>query len=422
MGKALIEIPKKVFFALVRVGRRPEDDEDERVRKAVLAILSFFLVSGIPKQALLSHNRGQDALALMLMTWAVAVVIGFIHFATTGQRRALQSIQLVMIVALATIIHIYNGSFEASYGMILWGALMPLGALLLCTRKEALIWLVVYMASVLAALFYTNQAVDPIEVTRSTERFLAIMGTVLGVSVGPFLLVWYFVSEMDKARAALRLKHAELEVEQEKSERLLLNILPEPIAARLKEDDETIADDFTEVTVLFADIVGFTSLSARTAPDQLVVMLNRVFSAFDEIAKARGVEKIKTIGDAYMAAAGLPEPQADHAGAMASMALDMREALASLNTELGTELDIRIGLATGPVVAGVIGKHKFIYDLWGDTVNVASRMESHGVPGQIQVSETVHEKLGDAWRFEDRGEIQIKGKGVMNSFFLLGPA
>ncbi|MDP6945245.1 MAG: adenylate/guanylate cyclase domain-containing protein, partial [Myxococcota bacterium] len=190
----------------------------------------------------------------------------------------------------------------------------------------------------------------------------------------------------------------------------------------LKDEDRTIADGFDLVTVLFADIVGFTALSARVRPDELVAMLNRVFSAFDEAAERHGIEKIKTIGDAYMAAAGLPQAQPEQAEAMAAMALEMQGALKTLNVEMSTDLDIRIGIHSGPVVAGVIGKRKFIYDLWGDTVNVASRMESHGEPGAIQVSGAVHDMLGERWRFEPRGEIQVKGKGPMATYFLLGRA
>jgi len=209
------------------------------------------------------------------------------------------------------------------------------------------------------------------------------------------------------------------ELAQARSEQLLLNVLPIPIAERLKRGERTIADHHPTATVLFADIVGFTQLSSGLAPTRLVAILNEVFSAFDHLADRHGLEKIKTIGDAYMVVGGLPEARADHAAAVARMALDMREAIAQVTA--GTGLEVRIGLHTGEVVAGVIGVRKFTYDLWGDTVNTASRMESHGAPGQIQLSEAAAQALGEQFECEARGEIEVKGKGPMRTFWLRGP-
>ena len=211
-----------------------------------------------------------------------------------------------------------------------------------------------------------------------------------------------------------------LHYEQEQGERLLLNILPKVIAQRLKQLESTIADNFEEVTVLFADIVGFTELSARFPPAQVVELLNRIFSAFDELSDYYGLEKIKTIGDAYMVVGGLPTPRPDHAEATANMALDMQQVITKFNNQNNQTLSIRIGINTGPVVAGVIGIKKFSYDLWGDTVNIASRMESQGLPDKIQVTEFTYKKLQDNYLFEERGTIQVKGKGKMTTYFLGG--
>ena len=207
--------------------------------------------------------------------------------------------------------------------------------------------------------------------------------------------------------------------ERERSERLLLNILPAAIAERLKTSPESIADHSAAVTVLFADIVGFTPLSANKSPQDLVRLLDRIFSEFDALAEKHGLEKIKTIGDAYMAAAGLPERRADHAPAAARMARDMLAAIARIATETGEALALRIGLNSGPVVAGVIGRKKFIYDMWGDTVNTASRMESHGVPGTIHCSEATAILLRPAFALEARGPLQVEGKGEMHTFLLV---
>jgi len=212
----------------------------------------------------------------------------------------------------------------------------------------------------------------------------------------------------------------ELQVEREKSELLLLNILPKPIAERLKQGESVIADSFVEVTVLFADIVGFTRLSTHMLATELIVLLNEIFCTFDQLAEYHGLEKIKTIGDAYMAVGGLPTPRSDHAEAVAEMSLDIQSTSAQFKVDNDKPLSMRIGIHTGPVVAGVIGKQKFSYDLWGDTVNTAHRMESHGLSGRIQITATTYERLREKYLCEERGMIQVKGKGEMMTYFLLG--
>jgi class 3 adenylate cyclase len=209
-----------------------------------------------------------------------------------------------------------------------------------------------------------------------------------------------------------------IEQKNAENERLLLNILPGVIAERLKEGEKRIADGFAEVTVLFADVVGFTAFSSHTPAAELVSLLNDLFSRFDAASQRHGIEKIKTIGDCYMAVCGLPKPRADHARAMIEMALDMHRELGEFNRHEGTHLQLRIGLNSGPVVAGVIGSIKFIYDLWGDTVNLASRMESTGLPGAIQVSESVYQALRGEYKFEERGLIEVKGKGKLPAWIL----
>ncbi|WP_315861543.1 adenylate/guanylate cyclase domain-containing protein [[Leptolyngbya] sp. PCC 7376] len=210
----------------------------------------------------------------------------------------------------------------------------------------------------------------------------------------------------------------QLLVEQEKSDNLLLNILPPQIATQLKNGSEPVADGFGDVTILFADIVGFTKMSESYPPHELVALLNEIFSAFDTLCEGLRLEKIKTIGDAYMVASGLPERRPDHAVAIAEMALMMQQELQRINAEKNINIRLRIGINSGPVVAGVIGKKKFIYDLWGDAVNTASRMESHSLPGKIQVTASTYELLKNRFEFQARGEIEIKGKGKMKTYFL----
>src|SRR5947207_1028318 len=220
----------------------------------------------------------------------------------------------------------------------------------------------------------------------------------------------------DKERRYLE----QLQMEQEKSERLLLNVLPKEIADRLKGGEEAIADHFADVTILFADLVGFTTISQRMSAVDLVNLLNEIFSAFDHLAARHGLEKIKTIGDAYMVAGGLRVSRPGHAESIAEMALDMQQEINRFNEKYNTQIQIRIGINTGPVIAGIIGRNKFIYDLWGDTVNTASRMESHCVADGIQVTEKTRSYLDSKYVFQDRGKIEVKGKGGMQVYLLAG--
>jgi class 3 adenylate cyclase len=313
---------------------------------------------------------------------------------------------VAVLVASAAILHLY---YLLDYPGILpavplavalagaWAAGHPRWSLLLAA------WFVVG-----PFLFRTLAEPEPLRgVLNDSVADAALFGAVL------------LLGEAVRTRRALRREHHLLLAEQEKSERLLLNVLPASIAARLKDTDDVIADAFADVTVLFADIVDFTRRSQWIAPEQVVRVLNGLFSVFDQLAKQRGLEKIKTIGDAYMVVGGLPDPRPDHAVAVADMALAMREEVAGRLDPSGRPLAVRIGIDTGPVVAGVIGTSKFSYDLWGDTVNTASRMESHGLAGCIQVTARTYERLRDGYRFERRGPVHVKGKGEMVTYFLV---
>ena len=226
-------------------------------------------------------------------------------------------------------------------------------------------------------------------------------------------MLFHFNRIVERTEQALKIEHR-------KSESLLHNILPVAIADRLKTDNRTIADGFDETTILFADIVGFTMLSETIVPRDLVELLNRVFSRFDDLTEKYSLEKIKTIGDAYMVAAGIPVPREDHAEVIAELALDMTASLNDIKKETGRSFQMRMGINSGPVVAGVIGKMKFIYDLWGDSVNTAARMESHGIPGEIQVTESTFDLLQDKYVFVERGEVEVKGKGRLRAYLLKG--
>jgi len=245
-----------------------------------------------------------------------------------------------------------------------------------------------------------------------TTTMLAL--NIVGAASIAFMLLATFAHQRNEALAALR-------VEQEKSEALLVNVLPGSIAARLKATDATIADQFDATSILFADVVDFTPLSQLLPPAEMVGILDRLFSHFDGLVERHGLEKIKTVGDCYMAAAGVPDPHEDHARRAALLALDMRDAVTTSAVAGREGLELRIGINSGPVVAGVIGRKRFIYDLWSDAVNTASRMESHGMPGEIQITRATYELLKDEFVCTRRGTIQVKGKGEMETWYLVGP-
>jgi class 3 adenylate cyclase len=250
-------------------------------------------------------------------------------------------------------------------------------------------------------------------VTALSERMERLMGIAAGASD-------FLTKPVDLQELTLRVGHAahskhlfdQLQAEQARAEHLLLNILPGPIAERMKQGEINIAEQHPDVSVLVADLVGFTTLAAHIGPDQVVYLLNEIFSGFDVLAEKHGLEKIKTIGDAYMAAGGLPLPRSDHAEAIADLALDLMADIEKFNRAYNTSIQLRIGISTGSVVAGVIGRWKFAYDLWGDTVNLACRLESLGQPGSIQVSDLTYERLKDKFRFDGSRSLEIKGRGT----------
>lgn len=289
---------------------------------------------------------------------------------------------------------------------MLWSLLSPMGALTFSGVKQAKFWF--YSFALLTGI---SIVIDPFiqSLSKPMPPFIVIIFfgmNILLVSSFVIFNIAFFVSESSK--------------EHDRAEKLLLNILPEKIARKLKLNQETIADSFGEVSVAFIDLVGFTSLSTKISPQSLAKCLNEIFSEFDKLVEKHGLEKIKTIGDAYMAAGGIPEVIEDHASRIALMAIDAIKTIDKLPLQADNRLSVRIGLHCGPVVAGVIGQKKFSYDLWGDTVNIASRMESQGESGKIQVSEEFQNKLKNQFNFEERGFIDIKGKGLLKTYWLLG--
>lgn len=266
---------------------------------------------------------------------------------------------------------------------------------------------------------YITKPFQPVEVVARVENQLRLRELELQLR-DKNLMLQQEIAYREQAEMETRLLLETTNSQKEKIEELLLNILPKPIAKRLQERQSIIADSFSDVSVLFADLVGFTNFASQTSAAETVKVLNQIFSQFDELSLRHGLEKIKTMGDAYMVVGGLPEPQENHAFAIAQMALDMQAAVASFNVENNHNFSLRIGINIGGVVAGVIGLTKFSYDLWGDTVNVAQRMESNGIAGEIQVTPAVYDRLKDKFLFKRRGAVEIKGKGEMMVYLLVG--
>jgi class 3 adenylate cyclase len=342
--------------------------------------------------------------AAVPFTYQVVTIVSLAVFARTKRLAFLRETQLAMMLLLPFLLQLSLGGFAPSSGIVLWSFTAPVGALMIGGARGSLGWFAAFGVVVVAS-GVLDPLIAPAEVPVGVRIAFAVMN-VLGVTATAFLLLRYFVLEREKERA--------------KSERLLLNVLPAPIAARLRDAETTIADRADAVTVLFADLVGFTTMAASADADDVVNLLNGLFSRFDELAERHGLEKIKTIGDAYMMVGGLPTPRPDHAEAVADMALEMIREIGGRRAGDGPPLELRIGIDTGPVVAGVIGIRRFIYDVWGDTVNTASRMESHGVPGRIQVTERTYAALCDRYAFEERGTIDVRGRGPMRTWFLEG--
>ena len=403
----------RVTARLMLVGADPHDDEDLRARKALLVLISVLILPVAALWGALYLAFGSPVGVVPLVYFGI--LLGAIAvFSRTRDFPSLLRVGQVDILLAPTLSMIPLGGFLDSGGVGLWGILAPLGALVFSDVGSAARWYVAYLV-VFVGSGIAGEVIGPIWTPVPgwfTSTMLALNIAVGGTIV--FTLLAVFARQRADALAALR-------QEQAKAENLLLNILPRSIADKLKAQTQPIADQFGSASILFADVVDFTPWSERLPPAEVVGYLDHLFSHFDELAERYGLEKIKTIGDCYMVAAGVPTPRPDHARALALMALDMLEAMRS-DDEVGhLGLELRVGINSGPVVAGVIGRKRFLYDLWGDAVNTASRMESHGTPGRIQITRATYELLADEFECELRGPIAVKGKGEIEAWYLIRP-
>jgi guanylate cyclase len=396
------------------IGADPYDDEDLRQKKALLVLLAVLILPVAVVWAACYFAFGSPVWILSFGFGYFVISVGsLVVFARTRSFMPFLVTQLLDVLLLPALAQMVSGGFIPIGGVGLWGILAPLGALVFLDVRQAIWWFIGFVtAFVLLGIAGELYFLDTDLPKSLTNTMLAL--NVVGSGAVSFTVLASFANQRNRALAALR-------VEQDKSEALLVNILPSSIAARLKAPTQTIADQFECASVIFADVVGFTPLSERLAAAEVVGMLDTLFSRFDVLAERHGLEKIKTIGDCYMAAAGVPDPSQDHARRAALMALAMRDAVATLAVVGQASLELRIGINSGPIVAGVIGTKRFTYDLYGDAVNTASRMQSHSMPGEIQITHATKELLKDEFVCRRRGVISIKGKGEMETWFLVGP-
>ena len=404
-------VSNAVLARLTAVGGDARDDVQTRQGKLLLVLTSVLILPIAVVWGSLYLIFGSPV-GYVPLAYALVLLGAIIAFARTRNFALLLYVSVVDILLAPTLSMVPLGGFLPSGGVGLWGILAPVGALVFRGPRAGLRWFFAYLA-VFMSSGVAGQIVGP--VSTLPEWFTS---TMLGLNVAlagsfVFFLIATFLRQRDRAMDALAR-------EQERSERLLLNVLPKEIAPRLKAGESPIADAYEHATVLYADIVGSTLLAERLDAKQLVVLLNGIFSRFDLLAESLGVEKIRTIGDNYMCVAGVPRRRADHAKVMARMALGIRAYLDELRAAGEYRIDFRIGMNSGPCVGGVIGLRKFVFDIWGDSVNTASRMETHSEPGRVHLSDATYELIRDEFNCEPRGTIEVRGKGPMRTWFLLG--
>ena len=411
--------------SLKNAGIHPEDDAETRLKKSLLIFATGLLCLGAMLWLFLYSRVGAQFSATAPFVFQLLLVGNLLFYFRSGNFDFFRHSQLALFLFAPFAVQWSIGNFITASGISLWGLLAPIGALLVFGTRESIAWFFAYLfLTGLSGLFDyyladSIQAQSPSVPIRTSVFFFAL--NFASVSSIVYLLLRYAIQEKSRSQSALENTYRLLQDEQERSERLLLNILPAPIADRLKHNKQTIADGFSDVTVMFVDIVNFTKVAEGLSPQQVFAMLNRIFSSFDELAEQFGMEKIKTIGDAYMVAGGLNNDLGNYSKSIAELALAMRDLLHRDFVINNMHLEVRIGIGTGPVVAGVVGKKKFIYDLWGDTVNLASRITSEGVPGMIQVDEITYRRLVYDFVFHEPQTIYLKGKGNTIVYRLVGP-
>jgi adenylate cyclase len=392
---------------VLSIGADPRDTADERFRKRLLVGVALVILPVAFLWGCLYWGVGEHGVALTPWAYATGSGASLVLFARTRNFAFLRTAQQVLILVAPAAGTIMLGGLDESSSVILWSLFAPLGAVAFDRPGRAWPWFAAFVATILFALVLSEVVrPDGANLPEAFVRTFDILNIVV-VSFVAMLLLVTFARGRDIAQARVEV--------------LLLNVLPAEIAQRLQSDPNSIADHFDDVSILFADVVDFTPISSRLDAREVVGLLDRLFTSFDELVDRYEVEKIKTIGDCYMVAAGVPRRRPDHAHALAGLALELRECAKTCLPDRDGDLRLRIGISSGPVVAGVIGRRRFLYDLWGDTVNMASRMESHGTPDEIQITSSTWQLLRDDFVTEPIGLVDVKGKGEVEAWRLVGP-
>ena len=394
---------KALITLIGRIGLDTSDSDETALRKRLAVVLCAGTLPLTLLWSVIYLAVGAPIAAAIPGFYTAFTPINTAIFARTRNFEFYRFSQLLLILLLPWLVTLSLGGFKQSSVVIIWAALCPLGSLLLEDLRSTSFWIVGFVA-----LLILSAALQPVLSPAAlpepfvTWFFVLNVGAVITITFG---LLYHFVGRRNFF--------------QQQAEMLLLNILPKEISAALKAEQLTIADQYPAVSILFADVVGFTPMAAKMTPMELVGLLNQVFVCFDGLVEKYDLEKIKTIGDCYMVASGVPRSRADHATALVNLALDMQAAVAGTQFG-GRQLAFRIGINSGPVVAGIIGRKKFTYDLWGESVNLASRMESHGRARCIQITRSTYELVKDTFDCEAMGIIEVKGAGQMEVWHVLG--
>jgi guanylate cyclase len=389
---------------VLSIGADPSDSSDLRFRKRLLVGIAVLILPIGFLWGCLYWLIGEEAVALTPWGYVSGSIVSLVVFARNRNFALLRTAQFLLILVAPALGAVMLGGLEEASFVVLWSLLAPLGAVAFDRPARAWPWFAGFVGTVLLTIAF-GEIVRPdgADLPDAFVRTFDVLN-IVAVSLVALMLLVTFARGRENAQARV--------------EGLLLNILPEEIAERLQAEPATIADHFDDASILFADVVDFTPLAGRLDAREVVGLLDRLFTSFDELVDRYEVEKIKTIGDCYMVAAGVPRPRPDHAHALAGLAFDMKECARTCLP--GSDLRLRIGISSGPVVAGVIGRRRFLYDLWGDTVNMASRMESHGTSDEIQVTRSTWELLRDDFVTEPLGLVDVKGKGEVETWRLVG--
>lgn len=400
-------VRRPLIEVLRDIGVDPSDHADVALQKRILVRVAMLVTVAGFLWGAVYMAFGEVLAGSIPLGYAILSAVSIVALALSRRFRLFRATQFLLMVFLPFALQLALGGFVPASAVVLWAFIAPLGAMLMWTRRAATALFAIFiLLVVIAAAFQPDLTVE-----NNLPDWLVVVFFTLNVgavaTIG-FVTIRYFQTQKDQARALLV-------AEQDRSERLLLNVLPQQIADQLKAGDSTIAEHFSEASILFADIVGFTALTSELEPDELIRILNEVFLHFDDLVERYGCEKIRTIGDNYMVASGVPMRRPDHAQSLVAMALDMVEYSKSLSS-----ISLRVGVDSGPVVAGVIGRSKFQYDLWGEAVNTASRMESQGEPDRIQITESTQRLVDESFICIPRGVIAVKGIGDMPTWFVEG--